>query len=261
MRNELWAFIKASLRKIMVLYYLLILSLTIFLSPLPFFFIKLVSLVVFWGASVIIVPLMASSLESQLKLVFAKKYEADQGIKDQTSKIAERMRAGKPKKILIAKGVFNACVRFRTLVLGELLLNRLSTDELEGTISHELAHQKRNHVIIMVSATMASLIFPTLIWQRVYYIPIIFSEQFTSLMLHVMICIGLLTFVRFCMIPLNHRLEFDADRIATRTVGRAKMIAALLAIMKKEDFRESSESHPAISERIKRILWMHDAPT
>lgn len=62
---------------------------------------------------------------------------ADQSVKDQVSKIAEQMNVRKPRKILIAKGVFNAYIRFRTLVLGELLLNNLITTELECIIAHE----------------------------------------------------------------------------------------------------------------------------
>jgi Zn-dependent protease with chaperone function len=260
LRNELRAFIKNSLRARMLLYEALALSLALFISAIPFYFMKITVLGVFWVVSLITFPLLATSLKSQFKLVFAKKYEADQATKETVYRTAERMHVRKPKKILIAQGVLNAYVRFQTLVLGDLLLKTLSTANLECVIAHELAHQKRHHAIKMICATTAFLAFPLLVWQRAYYVPIIFNEQFTSIMLSVMICIGTLALISALMIPLNYFLEFDADGIATKAMGKARMIAAYLAIAKKEDFRESSESHPSILDRIKRILRMNDAP-
>jgi Zn-dependent protease with chaperone function len=56
-------------------------------------------------------------------------------------------------------------------------------------------------------------------------------------------------------VPINWYLEFRADRIAAKFVGREYMKSALtkLAKSKNYDVNEPSETHPSITERIKEL--------
>lgn len=251
MLNGLWNFIKLNFKKRMYLYVLAVFSLTLFQFS-PF-----VGLATFLISSALLVPFFADSTVSQLKLVFVKKYQADQKIRDEVNEIAAEMGVC-VKKVYVAKGLRNAYVRFGTLVLGEKLLNLLGPNQRKVVIAHELAHMKEKHFWLKIVAILGLLI-PTLwIWLGLRW-PIIISEFVTQAVLNTMINIALLSYLIAMMVLPNWYMEIRADRIAIETApnpisGKASLISALLAIVKKEGFQVASEDHPSVSERIKLIL-------
>jgi Zn-dependent protease with chaperone function len=246
MLSELWSFIKLSFMKRLYLYALQYFSLILFiLSPL-------LGLATFLIASTLLIPSFASLIDSQIKLLFVKKYEADESIKDEVNEVADGLGV-KIKKILVAKGLVNAYVRFSTLVLGEGLLNLCDPDLRRAVISHELVHVKEKHIwlrmmgVVTVSAAVSWNLL-RLNW------PIIFNEMTTQILVYVMMNFALLACVTIAMITPNWYMEIRADQGAIRKVGKAPLISALLAIVTKEEFKVPSEDHPAMSERIKLIL-------
>lgn len=251
MLSELWNFIKVSFKRRMFLYEVEVFSLTLF-GSFPGLLVRFFCLGTFLIACTLLMPFLTSLLASQLKILFSKKYEADQKIKNEVGRIADRIGV-RVKKVLIAKGLCNAYVRFGTLVLGEELLDRLGPSERRAVIAHELGHMKEKHVWFRIVATMTLPALPLWSWQRLYW-PIIINEHVTQLMLSVMINIALLVYLIAVMIPLNWYLEARADSIAVEIAGKASTISALLALVNREEFELSSEDHPAISERVKLIL-------
>jgi len=189
---------------------------------------------------------------SQVKFLFLHKYEADQKIKNEVDRVADLLGV-RVKKVRIAKGLCNAFVCFGTLVVGEELLNRLGRSERIAVFAHELGHMKEKHIWFRMLAMMALLAIPFWSWRRLYS-PTIISNDFTQLMLTVMINIALLVYSITTMVPVNWYLEVRADRIAVEVAGKASTISAFLAITKREVFESPSEGHPAVSQRVKLIL-------
>ena len=249
--SELWNLIKVSFKKRMFLYEIEVFSLTLF-GSFPNLLVRFFCLGTFLITCTLLMPFLTSLFASQLKILFLKKYEADQRIKDEVNKIADQIGV-RIKKVYMAKGLCNAYVRFGTLVLGEELLDRLGPSERRAVFAHELGHMKEKHMWFKIVATMALLALPLWAWLRLYW-PIIINEQVTQLMLSIMINIALLAYLIVVMVPLNWYLEVRADRIAVEIAGKASAISALLAIVNREKFELPSEDHPAISERVKLIL-------
>lgn len=254
MLSELWRFIKVSFKRRMLLYEIGVLSWTLF-GSFPNLLVRFFCLGAFITAFALLTPFLTSLVAWQIKALFSKKYEADQRIKSEVGKTAERIGV-KPPKVLIAKGLCNAYIHFGTLVLGEELLDRLRArdpSQIRAVIAHELGHRKEKHTWLKMATGVALPAFPLWIWQRLYF-PIIISEFVTQLMLNVMITLALFAFLMVAMVPLNWHLEFRADRFMVDVAGKASAIFALLAIVTREKFEIPSEDHPSVSERVKQIL-------
>ena len=246
MLSELWNFIKVSFKKRMFLYEIEVLSLMLFgLFPL-------LGLVTFLVASILLAPSFSSMISSQFKMLFTKKYEADQKIRNEINEIADQLGV-RVKRVLVAKGLCNAYVRFGTLVLGEKLLERYGPGERRAAIAHELGHIKEKHIWFKIVAVVVLSIPPLWIWLRLYW-PIIINELTTQVVVNIMVNLALLAYLIVVMIPSNWYMEVRADRIAVGIAGKACLISALLAIVTREEFELPSEDHPAVSERIKLIL-------
>ena len=251
MLSELWSFIKASFKKRLVLYEIVVYSVTLS-GALPNLLVSLFCLGTFWGSCALFMPVFTSRFVSQLRFLLAGKDEADQRVKDEVNGIAEEMGV-KIRNVRVAKGLCNAYIRFGSLVLGAELLKRLSCSERQAVIAHELGHAKEKHAWISSVAFSALPALPLWTWSKLYW-PVILNQQFTQIMLHVMIGIALIAYMMLVMVPLNWYLEIRADRIAARVTGKGNIVSALLAIVNRESFDVPSEDHPAVSERIKLIL-------
>jgi STE24 endopeptidase len=251
MLGELWRFIKVSFNRRMYLYAIGVISGTLF-GSFPNLLVRFLCLGIFITAFALLTPFLTSLVAWQIKAFFSRKYDADQRIKNEVNKVAELLGV-KVKKVLIAKGLCNAYVVFGTLVLGEELLERLGPSQRRAVFAHELGHLKEKHVWLRMLAAVATPTLPLWAWQRLYF-PVIINEYFTQLMLSIMISLILFAFSVVAMVPLNWQLEIRADRFMVDVVGKASAISALLAITTREKFKEPSEDHPSVSERIKIIL-------
>jgi len=156
------------------------------------------------------------------------------------------------KKLRIAEGLCNAYVIGGAIVLGKNLLEKLNLAEILAVIAHELAHKKGKHIPLRLVIMIPFLALAMYSWSRLYS-PIFFTESFTQIVLTVMVNIGLLAFMLVTMIVPNWILEFKADRTAAKFAGKENIKSALLKLVDKENYEEPSETHPSVSERIKRI--------
>jgi len=251
MLSTFWNLVRVSFNKRLFFYEIGMLTFTLS-GSFPNLLVRFFCLFTCLMTSILLMPFLTCMFALQLKTLFVKKYEADDSVKNEVSRIADQLGV-KIKKVYIAKGLCNAYVRFGTLVLGEELLNRLGYYERMAVIAHELGHIKEKHIWFKMLATMTLLALPLWAWLRLYW-PIIINEIFTQLMLVIMINIALLTYLIVINIPLNWYSEVRADRTAVQIAGKASTISALLTIVDRAKFELPSEDHPAISERIKLIL-------
>ena len=251
MLSELLKFIRISFKRRMFLYEIGVFTLTLF-GSFPNLLARFICLGIFLVAFALLTPFLTSLFALQLKMLFLKKHEADQRTKNKVNRIAERLGV-RVKRVLIAKGMCNAYVRFGTLVLGEELLDRLGPSEVRAVIGHELGHMKEKHVWYKIVVAMLSPALPLWVWLRLYW-PIIINELFTQILLNVMITIAIIAYLMIFMIPLNWTLEARADKTAVDIAGKASTISALLAIVNRESFKVPTEYHPSVSERVKQIL-------
>jgi tetratricopeptide (TPR) repeat protein len=137
-----------------------------------------------------------------------------------------------------------------TMVLYDGILHRLTEEERDAIIAHELAHLA-NHTFWYwlvagafcgVAAVAASTFYPFL----------------------VALCLGLALWTGTGLI-LSRRLELDCDRRAARAIGHRRTASALWKIHAEEPFRGLVEflisavsTHPSRDERLAAIH--HDAP-
>lgn len=145
-----------------------------------------------------------------------------------------------------------AYVLGKSLVLGTDLLKKLSFDERQAVVAHELGHIKRRHVVIRCVWLVPFLALLMLSWSNLY-VPIFVSEPITQIILTVMLNISSLAFLLMVLIPINWYIEQDADKFAAKLVGKEHIRSALLNFVDGKNFEEPSETHPSIAKRVKRI--------
>lgn len=251
MLGELWRFIKANFKKRLLIYTLVVMSLTFF-GSIPILFVKLLFLPLFIiAAGLFLVIFGQLFLFPGVQQILAYKKGQSIPIPNEIVYLSNQMGV-KIKKIRIVEGVYNAYVIGGAVVLGRKLLEKLNLDELLAVIAHELAHKKGRHILLRFLTMILFLVFAMYSWSRLYS-PIFFTESFTQIVLTVMINIGLLAFMLVTMIVPNWILEFKADRTAAKFAGKENIKSALLKLVDKENYEEPSETHPSVAERIKHI--------
>jgi Zn-dependent protease with chaperone function len=253
MLREFWNVIK-SFKKRFVSYYLVVLAMTFF-GTFPLMIVKLGAFVVFIVASAFFLPVAASHFILTFKQFALHRNRVKLPVSAEISRLSKR--AGVDVKELGIVKADTAYVMGKSLVLGTDLLKKLSFDERQAVVAHELGHIKRRHVV--VRSVWVALLFTVLMlsWSKLYS-PIFFSEPMTQIILTVMLNISVLAFVFLVMIPINWYIELDADRFAAELVGKEHIKSALLKFANGKSFEEPSETHPSIAERVKRIEKLTD---
>jgi Zn-dependent protease with chaperone function len=250
MLQELWRFIR-SFKKRFVLYYIIVLTMTLF-GTVPVLAVKLLAFAVFLTASVLFVPIITSQFVSTIRQFQAYRNRVKIPISNEITHLSEK--AGVQVQQL---GIVKGCTAFvlrNSLVLGKDLLQKLSFDERQAVVAHELGHikEQRKHTLLRLFWLVTLLAFVLFSWSKLYS-PIFFSESVTQIILTVMVNIALLAFMTVVMIPINWYIELDADRFAKYLVGKELIRSALLKLTDEKSFSEPSETHPSIEERVKRL--------
>ena len=250
MLQDLWRFIR-SFKKRFVLYYVIVLTMTLF-GTVPVLAVKLLLLAVFLAASVLFVPIITSLFVSTIRQFQVYRNRVEIPISNEITHLSEKAGV-QLKQLGIAKGC-TAFVLRNSLVLGKDLLQKLSFDERQAVVAHELGHIKRQrkHTLLRLFWLVSLLAVVLFSWSKLYS-PIFFSESVTQIILTVMVNIALLAFMTIVMIPINWYIEFDADRFAKELVGKEHIRSALLRLTDEKGFSEPSETHPSIEERVKRL--------
>ena len=130
------------------------------------------------------------------------------------------------------------CQPFRkAVVVGKNFMRKLNSEQQLAVLAHECAHiKKKHHLKSMIFLTLSLFFFLPLL-----ELPIVMSA------------IALLAYIFVSSVPISWRNEFEADRIAAEFVGKETVISTLLAISTEKNRDETSESHPSITKRIKKL--------
>lgn len=249
MLREFWNIVRINFKKRFILYYLIVWTMTLFVT-LPILVVKFVAFAIFVAASVLFVPIFTSQIISQVSMILAFKGREKFPVFSEISDLARRIGVY-VKEVGIVRGR-NAFVFMGIVVLGKELLDRLTFDERQAVVAHELGHIKEKHGLFRAILPIPLLAVPFYAWSRLSS-PIFFSEWLTQAILIAMLNIALLAFVMLVVIPLNWYLEVRADRIAARFMGKENIKSALLKLVNKKDLKEASETHPSVAQRIKLI--------
>lgn len=249
MHSELWNFIKASFRKRLVLYEIVVLSLTFF-GTFPNLAVKFISLFAFIVAGGLFIYVFTTQFVSQLRLVLAYRNREKVPISNEIAKLSKQMNV-QLKGLGIVKGC-TAYVIGKHLVLGLELLKKLTFNERQAVVAHELGHIKEKHVLFRLVLMIPLLAIPFYSWSTLYS-PIFFTESITQIILTVMIDVAFLAYTILIMILPNWFSEFRADTIAARFTGKENIKLALLKFADEEKLGVASETHPSIYDRVKRI--------
>jgi len=122
------------------------------------------------------------------------------------------------------------------IVLTQGLLNKLTPDEVEAVVAHELAHVAMGDTLSM---SILDLLILLSVWLPIYLLHLVIDHVFlykwrdknigfifSSVV--VLLCYGLLPL--FILNTINHRYELRADKIAMTCVNPQSFVSALKAV-------------------------------
>lgn len=164
---------------------------------------------------------------------------------------------------------FTGFGRFRKIVFFDTLVEKLSDAEIIAVLAHEMGHYKKRHIIKgMISSTLQTGLM--------FYLLSLFignTGLFAAFGMDEISIYASLIFFAFLFSPLNtllsiitsfisRRHEFEADRYAARSTGRADMLIRGLKKLSSENLSNLtphplmvflSYSHPPVLERIQAL--------
>lgn len=248
MLRDFLNFIK-SFKKRFLVCYLVVLAANIFVT-FPLLLIKLFALGIFFASSVFFLPVAFSFFVSAIKQFSLHKSRAKIPLSIEIAELARRVGVTITELAIVKAN--NAYVMGRSLVLGTELLEKLSYDERQAVVAHELGHIKRRHIIIKGVFLGLFWVFLMLNWSN-FRLLIIFSELVTQIILTLVINIAGFAFMLLVLIPINWWAELDADKFAAKLVGKEHIKSALLKLVDANKLEEPSETHPSVAERVKHI--------
>jgi STE24 endopeptidase len=177
---------------------------------------------------------------------------------------------------------FTGLGRAKRVVFFDTLLARLSGDELEAVLAHELGHFKLKHVVkrIAWSAALSLAFLAVLAWlvARPWFyaglgipeplVPAAMARPGVALSLF-FLALPVFTFVLSPLASLySRRHEFEADAFAARTASGAALVQALVKLYEDNaatltpDPMHSAfyDSHPPAAVRVARLQALAGAP-
>lgn len=248
MLREFLNFIK-SFKKRFALYYMVVLAANIF-GTFPFLLVKLFALGIFFASSIFFLPVAFSFFVSVIKQFSLHRSRVKIPLSMEIAELAKRIGVTITELAIVKAN--NAYVMGRSLVLGTGLLEKLSYDERQAVVAHELGHIKRRHIII--KGVFLGLFWAFLMWSwSNFRLPIIFSELVTQIILIVVLNVAGFAFLLLVLIPINWWAELDADKFAAKFVGKEHIKSALLKLVDADELKEPSETHPSVAERVRHI--------
>jgi Zn-dependent protease with chaperone function len=134
-----------------------------------------------------------------------------------------------------------ACLDGR-IILGQAIAEQFDKEDRQALLAHELAHLKARHPL--KNASVLLLVFVAV----VFAIPFLHLPGLVNLLL-VFSAYGLI------LPAVSWRLEYEADAIAARFVGRQPVTIALgkLAEANNIDVQRDTYLHPSVRKRISRL--------
>lgn len=173
-----------------------------------------------------------------------KKYASSYEIPDYENmqKLVEKMRVELDKKhpFVLKSGLDNAYSDplMRRIILGDILLNRLESQERMALVGHELTHLKKNHIIKQILPLF------------VLYIPLVFTLHREQDLVFCAVWIALF----MMLFPyVSRRFEYEADAGTVGETGPEASISLLRKMEVEERWGRETATHPSIQSRIERI--------
>jgi STE24 endopeptidase len=163
----------------------------------------------------------------------------------------------------------------KRIVFFDTLLERLSGNEIEAVLAHELGHFKRHHVQKRIGATfLMSLGFLWLLGELMqtswFYQGLGVSTQSTAIAL--LLFFMILPLFSYILLPLlsaySRKHEFEADAYAARHTNAADLINALVKLYQDNAatltpdpwYSSFYDSHPPAAARIAHLQSINDQP-
>ncbi len=144
--------------------------------------------------------------------------------------------------------------RNRSLVaVSSGLLNRMSQDELEGVIGHEITHVANGDMVTMTLIQGVVNAFVMFLARVLAYVLSGIGNRSKSsgnsyLMFNVLVIVFQIVFMilgSLVIAAYSRRREFKADKGGAKLAGREKMISALQALQKVQEIRDQRVEKPA----------------
>lgn len=165
---------------------------------------------------------------------------------------------------------FTGLGKNKRIVFFDTLLNKLSHDEIEAVLAHELGHFCCNHIVkrLIMIAVLSLFGLATLGWliQMPWFyeglgIPAITSSKYIALILFSMISPAFTFFLQPIFSFMSRRHEFEADKFATQQVPAQHLIHALIVLYKENAntltpdpiYSAFYDSHPPAPIRIAQL--------
>lgn len=178
------------------------------------------------------------------KIRVSKKYASSYEIPDYENmqKLVEKMGIKLDKKhpFVIKVGLDNAYYNLWNgrIILGDVLLNRLESQERMALVSHELTHAKKNHLLKLFVFVLVALIVTLILLHR--------EQDFVFCAVWIAFFLMLLPYV-------NRRFEYEADAGVADETSPEATISLLKKTEVEECWSRETVTHPSIQSRIDRI--------
>lgn len=143
----------------------------------------------------------------------------------------------------------------KSIVLSNDLLQEMSQIELDGIISHEIGHLKKNHLFKLYLSALLALLIGYI--STFYFYPIIENSNYN---IHILRAIHGAFFYGLPMwiIPalFQRSFEYQADIYASKLVGKDEYINSLKKLdnMTNGTVSKGGITHPSLKKRINNIL-------
>jgi STE24 endopeptidase len=166
----------------------------------------------------------------------------------------------------------------KRIVLFDTLKGRLSDDEIEAVLAHEIGHLKLRHIAkrLFMSVGISCLAFALMgyLSQQAWFYAVFrldpnlaTTQPFVSVLMFVLVFPTLAYWFRFAGNMMSRRHEFEADRYAATKASAGNLISALVKLHRDNAttltpdplYTWMNYSHPTAAQRIARLELFADA--
>jgi len=185
----------------------------------------------------------SGSMLKRMRIGFGLDFIPKRNLEDNLMYLARRMGSN----LTTYTPVINydsAFVSGKRLVIGETVRTRLSSEEIESVLAHELSHIIRKNYCLRVRFIQIVIsIFPPLFFIFVLRFPVTNVQSF-------FICTVFPMF--YCSAPISWYIELDSDTTAVAYTDKMNLITALSTLYEGQLDAFSLE-HPSVNYRIKNL--------
>ncbi|MDI9576972.1 MAG: M48 family metalloprotease [Thermoproteota archaeon] len=186
------------------------------------------------------------------RFLFLSRKAQPMDIPNEFQEVAKKMGTKLEEFKILQCDIANAFATSKGMVFTKKLMDNMSMVEMQAIAAHEIAHKKGHHVFYRGIIVFGSVIFAILSWSR-FTVPMLLNETMTQVLFQGMMNLSLIAFMMIALIPASWVIELKADQAAARYVGKEAMCSALNKLIKPEQFKQRSETHPSVADRIKYI--------